>query len=178
MVTINDIRSSMNRKKERKYESFELILDTCFRKIERCAHIDKLFCVFEVPEFVLGKPLYDINECILFVMSKLQNNGFKVEYIFPRLLKIDWHEHASTFHSNMSQQTAKDISLLASRPIMQKQLEYKKNPSSFDKLHQESCETNTKNVDVFPEPPKKKHSTFIKSISEFKPSGKFILNLS
>ena len=47
-------------------------------------------CVYEVPEFVLGCPVYDLTDCILFVKRHLESNGYKVYYIFPRILIVSW----------------------------------------------------------------------------------------
>lgn len=184
MVTVNDIKQTINRKKERKYESFEKILDMCFNKIERYAHIDKLFCLFEVPDFVLGKPLFDINECILFLMSQLQKNGFKVTYMFPRLLRIDWQDQTTSQSTYIKPETAKDISLLGRKKEISLEAQ---TPSLFIQHH---APNNTKQLTFsqekdtaasciqLPIPPPKKKDTFIKSIADFKPSGKFVLNLS
>ena len=34
--------------------------------------------------------MYDLNECIQFVVQKLTVNGFYVKYFFPRVLYISW----------------------------------------------------------------------------------------
>ena len=46
--------------------------------------------LFEVPEFIIGRPVYKLNDCIEFVQKQLVNKGFKVRYFFPRVLYISW----------------------------------------------------------------------------------------
>jgi hypothetical protein len=45
---------------------------------------------FEVPEFIIGKPVYKLNDCIKFIIISLSNRGFSIKYFFPRVLYVSW----------------------------------------------------------------------------------------
>ena len=45
---------------------------------------------FEVPEYIFGYPLFDINDAIRFVVDALTKNGFLAVYYFPRFVYISW----------------------------------------------------------------------------------------
>ena len=51
------------------------------------------FCMFVIPEFILGIPRYDIAEYTNFVIEKLTDNGFQIKYTYPNLLFISWQHY-------------------------------------------------------------------------------------
>ena len=72
-----------NKEKElKKIKVFNSILKKCEKKIKLYANNDKFECYFEIPKFYLGAPLYNINECVYFIIHKLKNK-FKVHYFAP-----------------------------------------------------------------------------------------------
>jgi len=50
------------------------------------------FVWYIIPDVILGIPKYDVSECTSYLINSLNNNGFKVKYIYPNLLIISW-EH-------------------------------------------------------------------------------------
>jgi len=46
---------------------------------------------FNVPEYIFGEPLYDKNDCIAYLVIKLEENGFLVKYLHPNTLFVSWH---------------------------------------------------------------------------------------
>ena len=76
-----------NKEKElKKIKVFNSILKKCEKKIKLYANNDKFECYFEIPKFYLGAPLYNINECVYFIIQKLKSK-FKVHYFSPNDLK-------------------------------------------------------------------------------------------
>ena len=49
------------------------------------------FCYFVMPEILVGYPNYDFNECLIYVINSLENDGFLVKYIHPNLILISWN---------------------------------------------------------------------------------------
>jgi hypothetical protein len=47
-------------------------------------------CFFIVPEIIIGIPKYDHGECVAYLFTKLEDNGFHVKYIHPNMLVISW----------------------------------------------------------------------------------------
>ena len=45
---------------------------------------------YEVPEFLIGKPLYKLNDCIKFIIFSLSERGFSIKFHFPRVLYVSW----------------------------------------------------------------------------------------
>ena len=48
------------------------------------------YCFFIVPEIIIGIPKYDHAECVAYLFTKLESNGFQVKYIHPNMLVISW----------------------------------------------------------------------------------------
>lgn len=145
--TARDVQRIMTVKQERKKESYMKVVSEVFGKIKKVALLSKSCCFFEVPDFMLGFPIYDLNECIQFVMTFLKERGFDVHYLFPRILYITWAAPPS------SKAAVKARSAAAL-------------PSPAAAPHVKAL------------PGKASASGFIRSISDFKPSGKFVLRLN
>ena len=49
---------------------------------------------------MLGIPKYDHRDCTIFIIEKLRENGFVVNYIHPNLLFISWKHWVPTYVRN------------------------------------------------------------------------------
>ena len=47
-------------------------------------------CVYDIPKYILGMPLYNIVECAEFLRRELDRSGFVVEFFQPSFLYISW----------------------------------------------------------------------------------------
>jgi hypothetical protein len=48
------------------------------------------FCSFVMPEILLGYPNYQFDECLTFILDRLEQDGFNTRYIHPNLIFIAW----------------------------------------------------------------------------------------
>jgi len=87
-----DILKQQTTRQNKRFEAFEHIVASCYKRIEKCVQVTRnvYSCFFEVPEFLIGYPLYDLNECIGYVVNILNSKGFTVQYMFPRVLMVSW----------------------------------------------------------------------------------------
>jgi hypothetical protein len=69
-----------------KYISKQLINDQC--------------CWYIVPEMIIGIPKYNHNDCTVYVIEKLRDNGFIVRYTHPNLLFISWKHWVPSYVRN------------------------------------------------------------------------------
>lgn len=89
--SIDTLRKEKSTKDSEKVEIFNIVLNKCVEKILYAnRHTDKTFVIFEVPQILIGYPMYDMKSCILFVMNKLAQSNYLVEFIEPFYLYIDW----------------------------------------------------------------------------------------
>lgn len=156
-VTAVELQKAMHTKKLKHVHGHASILSSCYRKIKRVADVDETSCLFEVPEFVMGVPPFDLSRAVSHVMSNLESNGFTVAYMFPRALLISW----DTTRSDEGVTHMRD----RVSPIMP------------------DMDRNASRVPTSPlfERPDKSHhvqaNVGYRSITDFKPKGRFVLKL-
>ena len=125
------------------------------------------FCMFVIPEFILGIPRYDIAECTNFVIEKLTDNGFQIKYTYPNLLFISWQHYIPKYQrSEIKKKTGVAIDGFGN-------VVSKKNKNNRDDSNPNSLLLMDKNVKT--KDGKKKPSNF-KSTSSYKPTGNLIYN--
>jgi len=101
-----------NHKKDLKQLSiFKKILNRIHNRINVTSRSKKdQHIFFTVPEYIFGEPLYDKGECIGYLVVKLEENGFKVEYIHPCTLFVSWKHHIPSYvRTQFKKQTGKAI---------------------------------------------------------------------
>ena len=54
-------------------------------------------CWYVVPEIMLGVPRFDHGQCVAYLVSKLQDNGFQVKYFHPNCLFISWYHWVPSY---------------------------------------------------------------------------------
>ena len=82
--------------------TFNKVLNRIHNKIKITSrqNLDGQFCWFLVPETIIGVPKYDHNNCIVYIINKLKENGFIVKYTNPNLLFISWKHWVPTYVRN------------------------------------------------------------------------------
>ena len=55
---------------------------------------------FTVPEFIFGEPNYDQGECLGFIITKLEENGFFTNYMHPNTLFVSWENWIPSYTRN------------------------------------------------------------------------------
>jgi hypothetical protein len=91
-LSLKDVRDVQNKRDKKREEAFDYILNMAYRHIHKCVSTlrSTYFCFYEIPEFVLGFPLFDLNECVTYLHNRLVKGGFQVKYFFPNVLMISW----------------------------------------------------------------------------------------
>ena len=91
-LDINSLFETTNHKTLKRLETYDKILQQCHARIKHYSRFEKTTCFFAIPEFIIGIPLFDIDELRLYMMNSLEKNGFKLMYLHPNWLMIDWTE--------------------------------------------------------------------------------------
>ena len=117
--------------------------------------IDNEFCYYVMPEVLIGYPNYNFEECLLYVISCLQRDGFLTKYIHPNLILISWrHVVPKYVRDEYKNKTGKVIDKFG---------------NTLDN------KTTTENFTTLIDTPKTETSrTANTTKSDYKPSGKFI----
>ena len=55
---------------------------------------------FQVPEYIFGEPVYKQGDCVGYLVAKLEENGFYVQYIHPGTLFVTWKNWIPSYVRN------------------------------------------------------------------------------
>ena len=90
-LNIKDLNNSVNKRRLKRLELYNSILEKVHHRIKYNAEMEKTFCFYNIPEFIIGTPLYDIHELKNFIITALKKNGFMLLHIEPNWLFISWN---------------------------------------------------------------------------------------
>ena len=90
MLNISELRNTVHEKRRRRVETFDALLTMCHKRIQRAAELEKYECEYEVPEYVVGLPLFNVNDCLDHLLNRLRTNGFTVQHVFPKTIRVTW----------------------------------------------------------------------------------------
>lgn len=91
-VNIDELYEKDQRRDLKQLSIFNKILNRIHRRITitgRTKRSEK-YIWFTIPEFIFGEPVYDKSDCIAYVITKLEENGFFLKFIYPNTLFISW----------------------------------------------------------------------------------------
>ena len=92
MVKVSDLLKEQDEKRRQKEKTFKKIYKIVEKKIIIANTGGNSQMWFEIPEFILGVPVYKVLECKDYLIKKLENDGFKVTFYEPNNLYVDWKE--------------------------------------------------------------------------------------
>lgn len=90
MVKVSDLKKEQDEKRKQKEKTFKKIYKIAEKKIIIANTGGNTQMWFEIPEFILGVPVYKVLECKEYLVKKLESDGFKVTFHEPNILYIDW----------------------------------------------------------------------------------------
>jgi len=90
-IDMKELYSTINAQTLRRMELYDSILKKCHSRILYNSSLKRTYCFYQIPEFVIGVPLYDVIELRKYIMNSLKTNGFDLLYIEPNWLFIQWN---------------------------------------------------------------------------------------
>jgi hypothetical protein len=93
-INIDDLYERRKMRDQKQLSIFNKILNRVHRRITHIGRnkANDKHIWFTVPEYLFGEPVYDKSDCIGYLVSKLQDNGFYVKYVHPNTLFVSWNE--------------------------------------------------------------------------------------
>ncbi len=91
---IENLNKDIDKRMEKEDKIFNNVLQDCCKKIKETNYINKSFLYYDIPMFInfgLDKT-YSLESCVIYVKKKLSKNGYKVIFIYPNTLYIDWRK--------------------------------------------------------------------------------------
>lgn len=154
-INLDELYIRKQEKEQQKLSIFKKILDRIHNKIKftsRQKHNEQ-FLFFVVPEFILGLPRYNLDECIGYLINELEDNGFNIKYTHPNLLFISWQHYIPSYYREMIK---KETGVVI---------------DGFGNVIQKKKDTNTLLITNEKDKQKKENTQKFKSIESYKPGG-------
>tara|TARA_B100000902_G_scaffold364585_1_gene384673 strand:+ start:392 stop:823 length:432 start_codon:yes stop_codon:yes gene_type:complete len=89
-LNMKELYSTIDEKVRNRMELYDSVLQKCHKRIKYNSTLERTYCFYQIPEFIIGVPLYDVGELRLYIMNSLKKNGFKLIYVEPNWLFISW----------------------------------------------------------------------------------------
>ena len=143
-LDINSLFETTNHKTLKRLETYDRILKQCHTRIKYYSKFERTTCFFAIPEFIIGVPLFNVVELRTYMMNSLTKNGFKLMYLHPNWLMIDWSKKKKSLQK-LQKNTQSTIKQIKSnyKPIE----EYKPTGSFvYDQGSMSSLEEKTKQI--------------------------------
>lgn len=90
MVKAYELIKQQKEREERRNLTYDKIYTLIEKKIILASSGNYYHTWYLVPEFLVGLPIYSIDECQKYIQNKLKNDGFETEFYHPNILFIKW----------------------------------------------------------------------------------------
>ena len=90
LFSVNEIHKKQKEKEKNRLKIYENISAKCFKKIKETSLNEETFCFYKLPEYIPGLPLYNMTECVVYILNLLHEKGFKARYCDPFMIFISW----------------------------------------------------------------------------------------
>lgn len=156
---------------EHKVKIYQKILARVHKKIKTVSRqrSNNKFCVYLLPEFVLGIPRYDMANCTTYVIEKLMENGFQVKYTHPNLLFISW-QHYIPSHVRADYKKRTGVSIDGYGNVIKRK--DKNNPKTKGDINALLLTNKPNNIKIKKDDKKNNFN----NITNYKPTGNLIYN--
>jgi hypothetical protein len=88
--SVVEIHKKQREKEKNRLKIYESISARCFKKVKESSLNEETFCFYKLPEYIPGLPLYNMTECVIFILNILHEKGFNARYCDPFMIFISW----------------------------------------------------------------------------------------
>jgi hypothetical protein len=101
-LNIDELYDKRQRRDLKQLSIFNKLLNRIHKRIQYTAKSKQAetFIWFIVPEYIVGEPIYDKGDCIGYLVSQLEKNGFFVKYVHPNTVFVSWHTWVPSYVRN------------------------------------------------------------------------------
>ena len=100
-IDIDELYDKNMRRDLKQLSLFNKILNRVHKRIQTTSRLKRDKHIwFTVPEYIFGEPNYDQASCISYIINKLTQNGFRVQYLHPHTLLVSWEQWVPQYVRN------------------------------------------------------------------------------
>ena len=164
-INIDDLYEKEKQRDLKQVSIFNKILNRIHHRIKitgRSTKPDK-YIWFTVPEYIFGEPVYDKGECIGYIISKLEENGFHIQYMHPNTLFVSWENWVPSYVRNEIKKK-RGVVIDEKGNVLETKSEKESDPNS-NMLNDKTGDSSSK-----------KDQKQYNSVSNYKPTGNLVYN--
>ena len=94
-LNIDSLFEASDNKHLNRLKLFDDILVRIHNRIKYHSQNKWFYCTFNIPEFIIGKPLYKSEDLRKYLIDSLKRDKFDVMYVHPNFLFISWENKKS-----------------------------------------------------------------------------------
>jgi hypothetical protein len=81
-----------------KLKSYNKILEQIYMRIRASSREGSdPWIIYTIPPFIIGLPKLDLEDCVVYLVYILRNQGYEVRYTYPNLLYVSWKHHEKDY---------------------------------------------------------------------------------
>ena len=98
-INIDELYEKKQIRDMKQLSIFNKILNRIHKRITHTSNTkrDDKFIWFTVPEYIFGEPIYDQGDCLGYLVTKLEENGFTTRYVHPNTLFVSWQNWVPSY---------------------------------------------------------------------------------
>ena len=178
-VNIDDLRDRHISKCNIRTKIYEKLLEKCYYRINNSAENDLTYCIYPIPDFVLGMPTYNLAYCAAYIIFDLRRNGFNGRFFNPNVIFVQWNyeqpsylrreEITYTKPKMLMPPSSNTHKTIPTHPLKTIEIQTAPTLTSFSQINNKTQNKNTFNN-------QRKQPSDYRSINDYKPTGNFIYN--
>lgn len=176
-INLDDLYEKKRNQDLNKLVLFNKILNRIHVRIRATSNqrTNNTSCWYVIPEVIIGVPKYDQPGCIAYIIGKLQENKFNVQYIHPNLIFISWqHWVPSYVRSELKKKMGIVVNEFGERLNDSEGTSEKKSPADINAIMLGGGGQRTNNSSNSTKEIKLEKSSRFTPIASYKPSGNLI----
>jgi len=91
-TSVFEIQQKQQNREKRRTKIYTKILENCFKRIKLSADKEETVCIYTLPEYMAGVPLYNMTDCVMFILKHIKEKGFNCRYCHPYTILITWNK--------------------------------------------------------------------------------------
>lgn len=91
-VNIDELYEKQQQRDLKQVAIFNKILNRIHTRIQHTARNKRAekYIWYAVPAYIFGETLYNQSDCVAYVITKLEENGFYIKFVHPNTLFVSW----------------------------------------------------------------------------------------
>jgi hypothetical protein len=130
-LQVSDLYKRRTTKDAARLKAYNQILQSIYSRIRTQSQLPNTPAnlLYTIPPFILGLPRIDLEDCVVYLVYILRQNGFEIRYSYPNLLAISWAHHEREYI--LEQSPIMQAMLVSSNTLKEKQ--HSKVQKTFEK---------------------------------------------